>query len=99
MSVQGKWELTVTRPDGTVTAILELTGQGSVVTGTSSRSDGLTTDILDGSLDGADLAFAIEIEEPISARLTFALVVSGDTLAGTFTSAQIGEGKVTGKRL
>ena len=99
MSAQGKWELAVTRPDGTVDATLDLTALGNVVTGTSSRSDGLTTDIIGGSFDGERLAYDIEIKDPISAKLHFELAVSGDTLTGTFTSEQVGEGSVTGKRI
>jgi hypothetical protein len=99
MSVQGKWDLAVTRPDGTVNAALELAVQGNVVTGTSTRSDGMTTPIIDGSLDGSTLAFDIEIQQPVPARLHFELSVSGDTLIGTFTSDQVGDGKVAGKRI
>ena len=99
MSVQGKWELAVTRPDGTIAATLDLATAGNVVTGTSSRSDGLTADIIRGSFDGERLAYDIEIQDPIAAGLHFELTVSGDTLAGTFTSEQIGEGTVTGKRI
>lgn len=99
MSAQGKWELAVTRPDGTVDATLDLTVAGTTVTGTSSRSDGMTTDILDGSLHGDDLRFDIEIQQPVAARLRFDLTVSGDTLDGTFSSGQVGDGKVTGRRI
>ena len=99
MIAQGNWELAVSRPDGEVSATLSLTGAGNVVTGTSSRSDGLTTAILDGRFDGDVLTYDIEIRDPAPARLHFELTVSGDTLFGVFTSAQAGEGKVTGKRI
>jgi len=99
MTAQGTWELAVSRPDGEVNATLSLTVAGTVVTGTSSRSDGLTTAIVDGSLDGEALTYDIEIQDPAPARLHFELTLSGDTLAGVFTSAQAGAGKVTGKRI
>jgi hypothetical protein len=99
MSVQGTWELAVARSDGTIIVTLDLTMLGNVVTGTSKRSDGLTVDIMDGSFDGGTLAYDVEIQDPIPARLHFALTVSGDTLAGTFASEQVGGGTVTGKRV
>ncbi|WP_125802906.1 hypothetical protein [Actinoplanes sp. ATCC 53533] len=99
MNAQQEWELAVSRPDGTVSATLSLTVAGNVVTGTSSRSDGLTAAIVDGSFDGDVLTYDIEIHDPAPARLHFELTVSGDTLFGVFTSAQAGEGKVTGTRI
>jgi hypothetical protein len=101
MSVQGKWELAVTRPEATVQATLDLAVHGSAVTGTSSRSDGLSVAILDGSLAGDRLAYDIELHDPVPARLHFDLNVSGDgeTLEGVVTSEQIGDGRVAGKRV
>lgn len=99
MSVQGKWELAVARPDGTVTVTLELAVHGNVVTGTTQRSDGLTAEIIDGSFDGDTLAYDVEIKDPVAARLHFSLALSGDSLLGTFNSPQVGEGKVIGKRI
>jgi len=99
MSEPEKWELTVARPDGMVGVTLVLAISGNAVTGTSTRSDGLTTDILNGVFDGATLSYDIEIQEPIFAKLHFNLAVSGDTMAGTFTSAQVGDGQATGRRI
>ena len=99
MSVQGTWDLAVARSDGTVIVMLDLTMLGNVVTGTSKRSDGLTVAIVDGSFDGEKLAYDVEIQDPIPARLHFSLTASGDTLAGTFASEQVGGGTVTGKRV
>jgi len=99
MSEPEKWELTVARPDGMVGVTLVLAISGNVVTGTSTRSDGLTTDILNGVFDGTTLSYDIEIQEPTFVGLHFDLAVSGDTMSGTFTSAQIGDGKATGRRI
>jgi len=99
MSAQGKWELSVARPDGTVNVTLDLAISGNAVTGTSTRSDGLIAEILNGNFDGETLAYDVEIKEPIVATLHFDLAVSGDTMAGTFTSAQVGEGKATARRI
>ena len=54
---------------------------------------GNTMEVLDGTVDGDNLTFAMQIKRPMTVRMEFNLSVTGEVKAGT-----LGKQKVSGER-
>jgi hypothetical protein len=81
MSVSGTWKLTLDTPMGRQESTVELTADGSALTGTAS-SNGETIEIFDGSVDGDNVTWKVKVTKPISVTATLTGTVSGDEMTG-----------------
>jgi hypothetical protein len=81
MSVSGTWKLTIDTPMGRQESTLELTEDGSTLSGTAS-SNGEVIDIFDGSVDGDNVTWKVKITKPISVTATLTGTVNGDEISG-----------------
>jgi hypothetical protein len=97
MTADGDWDLVVMTPLGERQGVLSITTDGAALRGSQS-ADGSSTEIFDGVVDGASLAWKINITDPMPLTLTFAGSVEGDRLTGTVTLGDFGESTFSGKR-
>ncbi|MET8044718.1 hypothetical protein ABZU25_28100 [Micromonospora sp. NPDC005215] len=98
MSVEGKWQLTTDSPLGKQRLQLDLQTAGDRVTGTVTNLDnGLTTEVLDGAVSGADLHWKMKMSK-FNVTLTFTTVVDKNTIAGTVKAGMFGSFPVSGVR-
>jgi len=74
-----------------------LTAAGNVLTGSITGGDG-TTEIFDGSFDGAAAAFKAKIEKPMPITLEFNLTLAVNDLSGKIKLGAFGESIVTATR-
>ncbi|MDB5484305.1 MAG: hypothetical protein JWQ82_1693 [Tardiphaga sp.] len=81
MSIDGNWTITMTTPMGERTASLTLKATDGALTGTQS-ADGNGGEIFDGSVTGNDVAWKIEITDPMTLTLAYTGTVDGDTMSG-----------------
>ncbi|MBK1783735.1 hypothetical protein [Prauserella cavernicola] len=97
MSVEGLWDLSLSTPIGTLSAVLELRREHGVLTGTA-RCAGEEVALRDVALDGDRLTWTQSISRPLRLNLAFAVTVHGDTLSGTSKAGRLPASKVTGTR-
>ena len=97
MSIDGKWTITMTTPMGERTAQLVLKAAGGALTGTQS-ADGNEGEIFDGSVNGNDVAWKIEITDPMTLTLAYTGTVDGDTMSGDMGIGPMGSFPFTGVR-
>jgi hypothetical protein len=100
MSVDGTWRMIVNSPMGKqdVSAILEANGSeltGSLVNNTN---DGITSDIFDGVVNGADLQWKTKLTQ-VKVTLTFDVTVDGDSISGKVKAGMLGSFSVAGERV
>ena len=81
MSVSGTWKLTIDTPMGRQESTLELTEDGSALTGTAS-ANGESIEIFDGSVDGDNVTWKVKVTKPISVTATLTGTVNGDEMSG-----------------
>ncbi len=82
MSIDGSWEITVQTPMGPQSSKLELKSDGGALTGTQSGG-GEQTDIYDGSVNGDDATWKVDIKQPFAMTVTFSATVDGQSISGT----------------
>lgn len=98
VNVAGKWELTSETPRGTSTTTLNLTQDGTNVTGTATMRMG-DVPIKDAKLDGNNLTFTIEVGRgERTFEMHYKATVDGDTMKGTISNPRGGDRPFTGKR-
>ena len=97
MSIDGKWTITMTTPMGERTAQLVLKAANGALTGTQS-ADGNEGEIFDGSVNGNDVAWKIEITDPMTLTLAYTGTVDGDTMSGDMGIGPMGSFPFTGVR-
>ncbi|MFJ4715913.1 hypothetical protein [Streptomyces sp. NPDC088785] len=97
MSAAGTWDLAVSTPIGTVTAVVELQDTGDGLTGVA-HGAGEEVPLADVALDGDRLTWRQAVTRPLRLNLTFAVTVDGDTLTGTSRAGRLPASKVAGSR-
>ncbi len=97
MTADGDWDLVVTTPLGERQGVLSLKTDGAALRGSQS-ADGSSTEIFDGVVNGAALAWKINITDPMPLTLAFAGSVEGDHLNGTVRLGDFGESTFSGRR-
>lgn len=97
MAVDGTWNISMETPLGTREASLRLQSSGSALTGTMSGEAG-SIDIYDGSVNGNQVAFKVDITQPMPLTLEFSASVAGDALSGSVKLGMFGNAPVTGQR-
>lgn len=98
MTADGDWNVVVVTPLGERQGVLSLKTDGATLRGSQS-ADGGSTEIFDGVVNGASLAWKINITDPMPLTLTFNGSVEGDRLNGTVTLGDFGESTFSAERL
>ncbi len=94
--VTGSWTLTVKAPDGQqINAELALKKEAGAFTGTI-QSAGRTFDLREIKLEGDNLSFQLTVREQ---PYTLKLAISGDSLKGTYSTADGSSGPVSATRV
>jgi hypothetical protein len=100
----GTWEVEVVTPFGSQQLQLELVTEGSAVTGTASVGS-TSVPIRDGRASGDELAFEVDVTDPMELTLAVKLTIDGDSLSGKakakgklLPSARVTGTRVTGAR-
>lgn len=98
MSADGKWTTTMDTPMGKQTGAMELSTDGSNLTGTLTAATGDAVEITDGNIDGNNLTWKAAITQPMPVTLEFSAVVDGDSIAGDVKLGMFGNATFTGER-
>jgi len=97
MAVDGNWNLVMTTPMGERNATLTLKAEGSTLTGTSG-ADGNMAEIFEGTISGNDVAWKVNITQPMPLTLEFKGAVAGDAMSGEMGIGFMGNFPFTGTR-
>ena len=95
MAIDGNWTITMTTPMGERTATLVLKTAGGTLTGTQA-ADGDSGEIFDGSVDGNNVAWKIEITNPMQLTLAYTGTLDGDSMSGDMGIGPMGNFPFTG---
>lgn len=95
-TLTGTWGLEVTHSAGTSTPTLTITQTGDKLNGKYVGSYGES--VLTGSIQGTDFTFSVEIGTEQKVTVVYTGTLTGDTVKGTLTMGEMGEGTFTGKR-
>ncbi|AQU65397.1 hypothetical protein [Streptomyces niveus] len=97
MAVEGIWDLSISTPIGRIKAVVELSRQDGVLTGTAHEGEE-SVPLSDITLDGDRLTWKQSVTKPLRLNLAFAVTVDGKTLTGTSKAGRLPASKVTGLR-
>ncbi|MGB9365558.1 MAG: hypothetical protein WCE79_06065 [Xanthobacteraceae bacterium] len=97
MAADGTWNITMNTPMGERTSTLTFSTSGGTLTG-QQESDGDTTDIAEGTVDGDNVSWQIAIRKPMPLTLTFSGTVDGDSISGTADTGMFGSFPFEGTR-
>lgn len=97
MSVDGTWNVTATSPMGSQQATLTFSSDGTSLSGSMTGQQG-TVEFSDGSIDGDDLKWTVQLQQPMPIKLDFTAQVSGDSISGKFNLGSFGSGTLSGTR-
>ncbi|MEV6931027.1 hypothetical protein AB0M46_41950 [Dactylosporangium sp. NPDC051485] len=98
MSVDGNWDLEIDSPRGKQHVQLAVTAEGGRLTGTMSNSQAdISTDLLDGTIDGDELAWKVKMKMfPVT--LSFQMTLDEDTMEGKVKAGMFGKFDASGQR-
>ena len=97
MATDGTWNIVIDTPMGQRDAKLDLSTKDGKLSGTQS-ADGNSGAITDTSLSGNDLAWKIDITDPMPMTLEFAGTVEGDRISGNVRAGAFGSFPFSGRR-
>jgi hypothetical protein len=97
MAADGTWNLTMDTPMGERKATLEVTTQGGTLKGKQS-AEGNSADIFDGTVSGNDVAWKVNITQPMALTLEFSAAIDGDKMSGSMQIGMFGSSSFTGTR-
>lgn len=97
MSADGTWHITIDTPMGARMAKLILTTDGGTLRGQQSGDEG-TTDIYDGTVNGNEVAWKVNITQPMPLSLAFSGKVDGDKISGSIDTGAFGSLSFSGAR-
>jgi len=81
MTVDGNWSLVVATPLGERRGILSVKTEGATLKGQMVEAN--STEIFDGTVEGDQICWKVNITEPMPMTLEFTGTVDGDKLAGS----------------
>lgn len=81
MSADGTWKITVNTPMGVQATTLSLKSEGSTLTGEQAADDASTA-IYDGSVDGDEVRWKVDVTKPMALTVSFRGKIEGDTISG-----------------
>lgn len=94
--ISGTWDCVSSTPMGDQKSVMELSCDGSVVTGTA-KTDLETITITDGQFDGSTFTWKMRLTEPFRMSMSGEVVVDGDSFAGG-VGGMLGKSDMTGRR-
>ena len=98
MSVDGAWKITMNTPMGARDATLELTSNGSIMSGKWSGQQG-AQEFSDGTVEGNNIAFQVTMAGPMgSMLLRFKGTIDGDKISGNVELGSFGSSTFSGAR-
>src|ERR1700743_499623 len=97
MSAVGYWRGTLTTPMGPQVMQLRIITAAERFTGRIESPMG--DHDVEGTVSGASLSWVMHATKPIAIRVTFAVVIEGDTLRGTAKAGPFPKAAVTGERI
>jgi len=97
MAVDGNWNITLSTPLGDRDATLTLKSDGGALTG-KQAADGNEADIVDGTVNGNDVAWKASITNPMPLTLAFTGKVDGDAISGDVSIGPMGSFPFKGTR-
>lgn len=97
MSLTDTWNISISTPIGTQSAVLELTEHDGIVEGFA-KGDVESTPLINPVLDGNRLTWKQSITKPLRLNLTFDVTIDGDTITGTSKAGMLPASNVTGTR-
>ncbi len=98
MSVDGSYKCTINSPLGARDATLTFAQDGDNLSGTMESQDG-TQKLSNGSVNGNDVAWSMEITRPIAMTLDCSGTVDGDSISGKIKLGAFGEATFSGARV
>ncbi|HAO55096.1 MAG: hypothetical protein CMD77_04030 [Gammaproteobacteria bacterium] len=96
-NVDGSWNVEINTPMGTQKPTLNLTTDGTNLTGSMAGDQG-TLELEDGKVDGDVLTWKASLTQPMAITLEFSCSVNGDEIAGTVKLGAFGEATLKGTR-
>jgi len=81
MSADGTWQITVNTPMGAQATTLSLRTEGATLSGEQS-ADESTTSIYDGSIEGDEVRWKVDVTKPMALTVSFRGKIDGDTISG-----------------
>jgi hypothetical protein len=99
MSADGTWKMVVNSPMGKQDVSATFQTSGSELTGVlvNNSSDGVSSEILDGVVDGDALKWKTKLKQ-VKVTLTFNVTISGDSMEGKVKAGMLGSFSVSGQR-
>ena len=94
----GTWKISIISLLGGVDGTLELTVDGTRITGTARNDRGGIT-LREGTVDGDTATIPIELTQPIPLHATARITATGDTLNGKVSGAPIPGVPISGTRV
>ena len=98
MSLTGTWNIRISTPIGTQSAVLELTENDGVVAGVA-KNGTETLPLINPVLQGTRLTWQLSITRPLRLNLIFDVTIDGDTLTGTSKAGILPPSRVIGTRV
>ena len=95
-TMTGTWAIEATHSAGTSTPTVNITQTGEKLSGKYVGSYGESA--LVGSIKGTEFTFTVEIGAEQKVKVVYNGTLSGDTIKGSLTMGEMGEGTFTGKR-
>ena len=95
-TMTGTWSIEAQHSAGTSTPTVTITQSGEKLTGKYQGSYGESE--LMGSIKGTEFTFTVEIGAEQKVKVVYNGTLSGDTIKGSLTMGEMGEGTFTGKR-
>ena len=95
MSINGKWNITVSTPMGEQSGVLSLTQEGDTLTGEMSGST-LSAPIENGAVNGDTLTWDCNITTPMPMTLNFSGSITDGNIAGNVKLGAFGESAFSG---
>jgi hypothetical protein len=96
MTVDGNWNLVVATPLGERHGILSVQTEGTTLKG--QMIDSSTAEIFDGTVNGHEICWKVNITEPMPMTLEFTGTINGDELAGSVILGGFGTSSFSGTR-
>jgi hypothetical protein len=95
-TMTGTWALETHHSAGTSTPTVTITQTGGKLTGKYIGSYGEA--LLTGTIKGQEFTFTVEIGTEQKVEVVYTGTLDGDTIKGSMTMGEMGEGTFTGKR-
>ena len=97
MSTDGTWEVSITTPMGEQKANVTVNTEGGKLSG--KMEGAMVSKEFEGTVDGNNLAWEIDITNPMPITLKIAVTVDGDSMTGTVGLGMFGTAPLTGHRV